>query len=74
MNDAMSSVSGLTPAEKLQLIGDLWDDLSSVPQEIPFHTWQKEELDRRRADLMQNPDSTLTWDEIVSRLRNRHGS
>jgi putative addiction module component (TIGR02574 family) len=69
----MSSLSGLSPAEKLQLIGDLWDDLSSDPQAIPYHAWQKEELDRRKADLLQNPDSVLTTDELMSRLRERRG-
>ncbi len=36
----------LSPAEKLQLVEDLWDDLASTPSDIPFPEWQKEELSR----------------------------
>ena len=73
MSDAISSVFNLSPAEKLQLIGDLWDDLSASPENIPFPAWQKEELDRRKANLEAHPESALTWEEIVSRVRERHG-
>lgn len=73
MSDVMSSLSSLSPAEKLKLIGDLWDDLSSDPQNVPCHDWQKEELDRRKADLLQNPESVLTEEELKSRLRERRG-
>jgi len=36
------------PSEKLQLVEDLWDDLAAVPDDIPMHDWQKQELARRR--------------------------
>ena len=71
MNEA---VSNLSPAEKLQLIGELWDDLSSDPLNVPVHAWQKEELDRRKAELVQNPESALTEDELRTRLREHRGS
>lgn len=73
MSDAMSSLSGLTPAEKLQLIGDLWDELSSSPAEIPLTDWQKEELDRRKAEFEANPASGMTWDEVKQKIKSRHG-
>jgi putative addiction module component (TIGR02574 family) len=73
MVDVTSFLSSLSPAEKLKLIGDLWDDLSSDPQNVPWHDWHKEELDRRKADLLQNPDAVLTEEELKSRLRERRG-
>lgn len=73
MNPSISSVFDLSPAEKLQLVEDLWDDLAATPEAVPLHDWQKEELDRRKAKLLQNPASGLTWDEVKRRVRARHG-
>jgi putative addiction module component (TIGR02574 family) len=63
----------LSPSERLQLVEDMWDSLAAMPEVIPFHDWQKDELDRRKARLDANPASALTWDEIVRRVRARHG-
>ena len=67
------SIFDLSPPEKLQLVEDLWDDLASTPSEIPVHEWQKEELDRRKANLMSRPALGLSWDEVKRRIRSRHG-
>jgi len=69
----MHSIFDLSPSEKLQLVEDLWDDLASSPAAVPVHDWQKEELDRRRANLVKNPGSGLSWDEVVKRVRSRYG-
>jgi Putative addiction module component len=42
-----SSIFDLSPAEKLQLVEDLWDDLARTPEAVPVHDWQKLELARR---------------------------
>ena len=67
------SIFDLSPPEKLQLVEDLWDDLAAVPSEVPIHDWQKEELARRKANLMNYPAAGLSWDEVKRRIRNRHG-
>jgi putative addiction module component (TIGR02574 family) len=67
------SVFDLSPAEKLQLVEDLWDELASTPASVPIHDWQKDELARRKANLMANPASALSWDEVKRRVRSRHG-
>ena len=58
------SIFDLTPPEKLQLVEDLWDDLAAIPSDVPVADWQKEELDRRKANLMSKPASGLGWDEV----------
>ena len=67
------SVFDLSPAEKLQLVEDLWDDLAATPSAVPVHDWQKEELARRKANLTSNPASRLSWDEVKKRVRARYG-
>jgi putative addiction module component (TIGR02574 family) len=73
MNPDVISVFDLSPSEKLQLVEDLWDDLAATPEVIPVHAWQKEELDRRKANLLKHPASGLSWDEVQRRVRSRHG-
>jgi putative addiction module component (TIGR02574 family) len=71
MIPGVSAIFDLSIAEKLQLVEDLWDDIAANPESIPVHDWQKEQLDRRRANLQANPASTVTWEEVQRRIRNR---
>jgi len=73
MNLNAVSIFDLSPPEKLQLVEDLWDDLAATPSKVPVHEWQKEELARRKANLMNNPASGLLWDEVKRRVRSRYG-
>ena len=73
MNPPITSILDLSPSEKLQLVEDLWDDLAASPEAVPVHDWQKEELARRKANLMKNPASALTWEEVKRRVRSRYG-
>ena len=74
MNQPMhSSIFDLSPAEKLQLVEDLWDDLASETEEIPIFDWQKEELTRRKANLINNPSTGLNWGDVKRRVRSRYG-
>ena len=67
------SIFDLTPPEKLQLVEDLWDDLAATPSEVPIHDWQKEELARRKANLMSMPASGFSWEAIIAGIRSRYG-
>ena len=71
MNSA--SIFDLSPAEKLQLVEDLWDDLAAVPEAVPVHDWQKQELARRKANLLKNRASGRHWEEVKLNIRARHG-
>ena len=72
MNATNRSLFDLSPAEKLQLVEDLWDDLAATPEAVPVHDWQKRELARRKANLLKNPASGLAWEEIKRRVRRRN--
>ena len=73
MNQTVTSIFDLSPSEKLQLVEDLWDDLAATPEAVPVHEWQKVELARRKANLLKNPGSGVTWDEVKQRIRARYG-
>jgi len=70
MNSA--SIFDLSPSEKLQLVEDLWDDLAAAPETVPVHDWQKQELARRKANLLKNPASGLPWEEVKRKVRARY--
>lgn len=69
----VATVFDLSPAEKLQLVEDLWDDLAASPESVPVYDWQKRELAERKARLMANPVSVVTWEAVQRRARSRHG-
>ena len=73
MDPDVTSVFDLSPSEKLQLVEDLWDDLASTPEAVPVHEWQRDELDRRKANLSQHPAAGLAWEDVARRIRQRHG-
>lgn len=67
------SLFDLPPAQKLQLVEDLWDDLAANPADVPVYDWQKEELARRKDNLMSHPSSAVCWDDVKARIRARYG-
>ena len=73
MSDTAPSIFDLSPSEKLQLVEDLWDDLAAAPDAVPVHDWQKQELARRKANLLRNPASGVAWEEVKQRARGRYG-
>jgi putative addiction module component (TIGR02574 family) len=69
MNPTIHTVFDLSPAEKLQLVEDLWDDLSAHPDSVPLHDWQKEELDKRKTRFEQNPTTAMNWEDTKRWIR-----
>ncbi len=73
MSSSAESIFELSLSEKLQLVEDLWDDIASSPGAVSVHDWQREELARRKQNLLSNPGSALSWEEIQRRVRSRYG-
>jgi putative addiction module component (TIGR02574 family) len=67
-----ASIFDLSPSEKLQLVEDLWDDIAAAPEAVPVHDWQKQELARRKANLLKNPAPGLSWEEVKAKVRSRN--
>lgn len=58
----------LPPEERLKLIEEVWESLAANPASLPTSPSQLEELERRRARYLANPDSLIDWQEMKSRL------
>ncbi len=57
-----SNISGLSDAEKFDLIDALWLDLEAHSPALSAE--QAEELDRRVADHEMNPSDVVSWEQV----------
>jgi putative addiction module component (TIGR02574 family) len=67
--DILEEARKMSPAERLQLISQLWDTLSE--EDIPVSTEERALLDARVADLQTNPQDQSPWPEVKARLEQR---
>jgi putative addiction module component (TIGR02574 family) len=63
-------ISRLSPAERLALIGQLWDSLAD--EAVPVTPAQRDELERRLATLDHDRAHSITWDSLKAELARRH--
>ena len=66
---ATLDISRLTPKERLDLIGELWDSLS--PADVPLTSAHKAELDRRLASFDVDRSNAINWDDVEAELDRR---
>jgi putative addiction module component (TIGR02574 family) len=62
--------SHLSPAERLDLIGEIWDSIDA--EAIPLTDAQAAELDRRVAMLDANPQQGHDAREVLAEFRARY--
>ena len=55
----------LNPAERLKLLEQLWDSLSTAPGPLPLTNAQLDELDRRLDALDSDDLSGIPWDDVM---------
>ena len=68
---SVADVLHLSIPERMQLVGDIWDSISSVPESILLTPAQREELDRRLKDYHQHPDEGSPWEDVKKRILSR---
>lgn len=59
----------LPPAERLQLVEEIWASLAQSPEEVPVPEWHRDLLDERLADPAEQP--TRTWEQVQENARRR---
>lgn len=62
----LAKVSSLSPADRLELIGVVWDTLS--PDDLPVTEAERALLDARLAYMERNPDDQSPGPEVKVRL------
>ncbi len=72
--DAMKTIAPnfrtLSVAERLQLVGDIWDSiaLDDTSEAVGLTAAQREEVLRRMARHDADPDSAVDWDAVRAEL------
>jgi len=64
-------INSLTPQERLELIGRLWDSLA--PEDVGLTPAQEAELARRMLNFEEDASAAVSWDVIEDGLRKRRG-
>ena len=64
-------INKLSPEERLDLIEELWDSLSTSPSKIPLIEAQASELDRRMAEMNHDDSKGIPWETVLARIRER---
>ena len=66
----LARVASLSPADRLELIGAVWDTLT--PDDLLITDAERILLDARLADIESNPDDQSPWPEVKARLGRLH--
>ena len=62
------NLAKLSVAERIQLAEDLWDSIAADTGDIALTDAQRVELERRLADLQQDPDAGEPWSDVRARI------
>jgi putative addiction module component (TIGR02574 family) len=63
------SLAGLSIAEQILLVEQIWDGIAAEAESIPITQGQPDELDRRQAASDAQPGSGLPWEKVRARLQ-----
>jgi len=62
-------VARMTPAERVESLRDLWDEIAADAELVPLSDEWKTEIDRRWKEYQEDPGSAIPWEEVKARLR-----
>jgi putative addiction module component (TIGR02574 family) len=64
----MDAIKGLSVAERVRLVQDIWDSLQPTADELPLTEEQREIVDRRLEEHRRDPSSAIPWEEVRARI------
>ena len=63
------NIRDLSVAERIQLVGEIWNSIAEDGGEIEITEAQWEEIERRLQEFRANPDIAVPWDAVKKRIR-----
>ncbi len=69
--NSLEDIKKLSVAERILLVEDIWDSISSSGEELPITDEQKKELDSRLESYKKNPDEGKSWKEVRDNIKSR---
>lgn len=67
----ISEALALPPAARLDVIDQLWESLAASPEALKLTDAQREELDRRIAEMDADPGAGVAWEDVKAESRKR---
>ncbi|HEV7672663.1 MAG TPA: addiction module protein [Thermoanaerobaculia bacterium] len=67
----LREIEMLTVDERIDLVQAIWDGIAAETESLELSEGEKPELDRRIAELDEQPANVRTWEEIKTRVRAR---
>jgi putative addiction module component (TIGR02574 family) len=64
----LAEAAKLSVSDRIELVEAIWDTVHPDLQAIPLPESHRAELERRLADLDENPDTGSPWEEVRARL------
>lgn len=64
-----AQIDGMTTAERLQAMEQLWEALSRSPSDVPSPSWHGDVLADRKARVERGEAAFLTLEQLRARLR-----
>lgn len=68
---ARKDILNLSIAERIELVGDIWDSIAEVPEAVVLTETQKAELDARLDAYHQDPTAGAPWSVVRDRVAQR---
>jgi putative addiction module component (TIGR02574 family) len=62
-------INKLSPEERLDLIAELWDNLSADRTKTPVTDTQAKELDRRLVEMDHDVSLGIPWETVLAHIR-----
>jgi putative addiction module component (TIGR02574 family) len=71
MAEPAFNIDDLSQEERLTLLEQLWDSLTSDPGAVPFTPAQRAELDHRLDEIERGEVDGIPWEDVVRQIRGR---
>ncbi len=68
MNTQVADILELSVAEKIQIVEDIWDSITSNPDDLPLSEAEKLRLDERLHGYQQAPNEGSSWKSLKKNL------
>lgn len=68
--ETLPQIHAMSATEKLLLVSELWDEISSHAEDVPVSREVMEELDRRAEEYVRDPSAVISWEDAKERVLN----
>jgi putative addiction module component (TIGR02574 family) len=65
---SLEDIRRLPMADRIRLVGDIWDSIAASEDEVPLSDAQREELQRRLETYRRDPRAGKTWEDVKKSL------